>query len=149
MVFEYSFMVDAPLEAVTAFHSRMDILRKLTPPPIFIQVKSFGEMVEGMEAHFVMWLGPIPMRWHVRHINVSERGFTDVQLAGPMRRWEHTHRFTAEGNQTRIDEHIEYEHPAGIRGIGTRLLFNRMGLVVLFSYRRLVTRRFLVKWNRG
>jgi len=82
------------------------------------------------------------VRWEAIHSNVSEQGFTDRQASGPMKHWEHTHRFTAEGDGlTRISEHVEYEHHSGWRGVRSRLLFSRPALWLLFSYRKVVTRR--------
>ncbi len=141
MIFTYQFDVNAPLAAVSQFHSRTDILRKLTPPPVFVQIHDFGEMREGMIADFTMWFGPFPIRWHAEHINVSENGFTDVQRQGLMAKWEHTHRFEAlTADKTRLHERIEYEYPSGWRGIAARLLFNKPGLYALFFYRKLITR---------
>jgi ligand-binding SRPBCC domain-containing protein len=75
------------------------------------------------------------------HRNVSDRGFTDVQAEGPAAKWEHTHTFTPlDADHTRIDEHIEFEHKRGFWGIVTRLLFSRPNLLVMFAYRRFVTR---------
>ena len=144
--FNYSFTVNAPLAAVAAFHSRTDILKRLTPPPLFVQIHDFGEMREGMVAEFTMWFGPMPVRWQAEHVNVSEQGFTDIQRQGPLATWEHTHRFSAETPHiTRIHEHIEYAHPTGWRGILTRLFFGKLGLYGLFQYRKLITRWSLRK----
>lgn len=140
-IFETSFTVNAPVEAVREFHSRTNILKRLTPPPLFVQVHDFGEMGEGMIADFTMWFGPVPVRWRAEHINVSESGFTDVQRQGPLQTWAHTHTFSAESpSTTRIHEHIEYTHPAGWRGLLTRLMFGKPGLIALFQYRKLITR---------
>lgn len=144
--FKTSFTVNAPLDAVVAFHSRTDILKQLTPPPLFVQIHDFGEMREGMIAEFTMWFGPVPVRWKAEHVNVGPTGFTDVQRVGPLKTWAHTHRFSAESpTVTRIHEHIEYTHPSGWRGILTRLLFGKPGLIGLFQYRKMYTRWALRK----
>lgn len=140
-IFTYSFTVNAPLEAVGRFHSRTDILRRLTPPPIFVRIHRFGAMEEGMMAEFTMWFGPVPVRWRAEHINVGPHGFTDVQWEGPMETWKHTHRFLAESpTVTRIFEHIDYTYKPGWRGWLARLVFNKPGLYALFTYRKLITR---------
>ena len=139
--FKTSFTVNAPVEAVSQFHSRTDILKRLTPPPLFVQIHDFGEMREGMVADFTMWFGPVPVRWQAEHINVSETSFTDVQRVGPLETWAHTHTFSAETPTTTcVHEHIEYTHPAGWRGLLTRAMFGHLGLVGLFQYRKLITR---------
>lgn len=139
--FTTSFTIPAPLAAVSAFHGQTSILKKLTPPPLFVQIHEFGEMKEGMLAKFTMWFGPVPVYWEAVHTDISVNGFTDTQVIGPLKSWQHTHRFTAEGEkQTRIHESIVYEHPAGWRGLLTRLFFSRPGLYGLFLYRKWVTR---------
>ncbi|MEO1172071.1 MAG: cyclase [Myxococcota bacterium] len=142
MAFEYRFQVKAPVAAVRAFHGSTEVLRELTPPGTWVQIHRFGALEDGMEAEFTLWLGPIPIRWHALHRDVDAFGFTDVQVQGPMARWEHTHRFVSvDENTTEVREHIELEHPRGLRGVWTRLLFGGLALRGLFAYRAWVTRR--------
>ncbi len=141
-VFEYSFRVQAPLAAVSAFHHDPRALKRLTPPPVFVQLQAVEPLGEGSVSRCTLWFGPLPVRWVAVHQDVSENGFTDRQERGLMKRWEHTHRFTAEGsNVTRIDEHVEYEHGRNWRGVLSRLLFAPPTLWILFTYRRYITRR--------
>ena len=141
-VFDFAFKVRAPLSAVSEFHRDTRALRRLTPPPVFIQLHAVEPLGEGSVSEFTMWFGPLPVRWIAVHSDVSQHGFTDTQERGLMRRWQHTHRFTAEGDgATRIDEYVEYEHHADWRGILSRVLFARPALRLLFAYRRFVTRR--------
>ena len=143
-VFDFSFAVDAPLSAVRDFHRDTSALKRLTPPPTFVRLISIEPLAEGSVSKFVLWVGPLPLRWTAVHRNVSDRGFTDVQAAGPAAAWAHTHTFTPlSDGRTRIDEHIEYAHKKGLWGIVTRLLFSKPNLWLMFSYRRFVTRWFL------
>ena len=143
-VFDFSFAVDAPLEAVRDFHRDTSALKRLTPPPTFVRLISIEPLAEGSVSKFVLWVGPLPLRWTAVHRDVSDRGFTDVQAAGPAAAWAHTHTFTPlSDGRTRIDEHIEYAHKKGLWGIVTRLLFSKPNLWLMFSYRRFVTRFFL------
>lgn len=142
--FDFEFDVDAPLQAVRDFHHDTNALKKLTPPPTIVQVQSVEPLGEGSVSEFTLWMGPLPIRWRAVHKNVSDNGFTDIQESGPMKRWEHTHSFTAiDANTTRIHEHIEYEHFAGPRGVFSRGLFNQAGLWFTFSYRKRVTKKAL------
>jgi ligand-binding SRPBCC domain-containing protein len=142
--FDYRFTVDAPLVAVREFHRDTEALKRLTPPPAYVQLHEIEPLAEGSVSRFTIWAGALPLRWTAVHRDVSEHGFTDVQTDGPARRWEHTHTFRAlsEG-QTEIHEHIEYEHHAGLRGLLTRTLFSPLNLRAMFAYRRMVTRRKL------
>ena len=95
-LFNYEFSVDAPVEIVSQFHGSTDVLKKLSPPPMFVKIHDFGELQDGMIADFTLWLGPIPLHWRALHSNVSESGFTDTQIEGPLATWAHTHTFSAE-----------------------------------------------------
>ncbi len=140
--FNYSFTVYAPLADVAEFHRHTSALKKLSPTPM--QLHRADPMGEGSISEFTLWLGPIPIRWRAVHSNVSEQGFTDTQESGPMEFWAHTHRFeTINERQTRIHEQIEYRHPKGWRGLFTHLLFGRLSLQFLFTYRAWATKRAL------
>ena len=143
-VFDYSFTVPAPLQAVRDFHRDTSALKRLTPPPTIVQLISIEPLAEGSVSQFVLWVGPLPLRWTAVHRDVTERGFTDVLAAGPAAAWAHTHRFTPlSSNLTQIDEHIEFQHKPGLWGLVTRLLFSWPNLYFMFTYRKLATRWFL------
>jgi ligand-binding SRPBCC domain-containing protein len=143
--FDYQFSVKAPISAVSKFHHDPNILKKLFPPPIFIQVHQFDPLADGSTAELTMWFGPIPIPWTAVHTNVTQQGFTDTQHRGPLKHWQHTHRFTAlNERQTLVKEHIEYDYTKGIRGLLSRLLFNRAGLFLLFT-----ARKWLTRWHIG
>jgi ligand-binding SRPBCC domain-containing protein len=140
-VFDFAFTVAAPLEAVREFHRDTSALRRLTPPPTFVQLHAIEPLAEGSVSRFTLWVGPLPLQWTAVHRNVSDRGFTDVQAEGPARKWEHTHTFVPlDAATTEIREHIEFEHAGGFWGVVTRLLFSRPNLLLMFTYRKLVTR---------
>jgi ligand-binding SRPBCC domain-containing protein len=140
-IFDYSFTVQAPLDAVRAFHHDTSALKRLTPPPTIVQLHEIEPLGEGSVSKFTLWVGPLPLHWTAVHRNVSPRGFTDIQQAGPAAKWEHTHTFTpVDPDTTRIDEHIEYEHKPGMWGLVTRLLFSKPNLYFMFTYRKLATR---------
>ncbi len=139
--FTYSFTVNAPLSAVSAFHHDTRVLKKLSPPPIFVQIHQFEPLSENSQAQFTLWVGPIPLRWQTIHTQVGPAGFTDTQLRGPLKQWQHTHRFSAVStSQTLVNERIVYEHNNGFKGVITRLLFNKPALWLLFTYRMWATR---------
>lgn len=145
-VFNFKFIVDAPVTAVSSFHHDTRILKKLSPPPIFVQIHRFEPLGEQSEAEFTLWFGPLPLRWLAVHSHVSANGFTDTQASGPLKHWQHAHRFTAVSpDRTQVHEHIEYSHHAGWRGLLTRLLFNKPGLYALFTARKWLTRWYMKK----
>jgi ligand-binding SRPBCC domain-containing protein len=147
--FDYEFEIKAPLSAVSEFHHDTSVLKKLTPPPIFIQLHHFEPLADGSTAELTMWFGPFPVLWTAVHSNVSAQGFTDTQHRGPLKHWQHTHRFiTITDRQTLVKEHIEYEYKAGLRGFLSRLLFNRASLFFLFTARKWLTRRHIGRHSR-
>lgn len=144
--FDYKFTVAAPLAAVSAFHHDTRILKILTPPPMFVQIHDYEPLAEGSVANFTIWAGPVALRWQAIHSDVGQNGFTDTQASGPMQHWRHTHRFTAlTDGDTEVHEHIEYAHHSGVRGVMTRLLFNKLGLLALFTARKLITQRHVAR----
>jgi len=144
LTFDTVFTVNAPLTAVRDFHQDTRILKKLSPPPIFAQIHFFEPLADGSRAEFTLWFGPLPVRWTAVHHHVGPQGFTDRQEKGPLKFWEHTHRFTAvDAHTTQVSEHIEYEHFSGWRGWLSRLLFAKPGLILLFTARKWLTRYHL------
>lgn len=142
MEFRHSFLVNASVEAVATFHSDTSALKRLTPPPIIAQIHAYEPLGEGSNACFTLWFGPVPVHWQAVHSDVGPTGFTDTQVSGPLRSWRHTHRFVAVGpGQTRVDDHIVYDHHQGWRGLLSRALFSRPGLLYLFTARKILTRR--------
>jgi ligand-binding SRPBCC domain-containing protein len=141
--FDYTFSVPAPLEQVAAFHYGTAVLKQLTPPPIYVQIREAQPLAEGSTSHLTLWFGPIPVHWVAIHSAVDPlRGFVDSQSRGPMKKWRHQHTFQAAGpGRTQVHEHLEYDHRPGLAGLFTRLLFNRPALTLLFSYRKWATRR--------
>jgi len=143
-VFDFEFTVQGSLKAVREFHRDTSALKRLTPPPTIVQLHEIEPMAEGSVSRFTLWVGPLPLHWTAVHKNVTDNGFTDVQAEGPAKKWEHTHTFTPiNDDSTKIHEHVEYEHKAGFWGLVTRVLFARPNLRLMFTYRKVVTRRHL------
>ncbi len=139
--FDYEFTVNAPQAAVAEFHYHSNV-KTLTPFPIIAQLHYHEPVDEGSRSNFTLWFGPLPLHWKVVHSDVGQDGFTDTQLRGPLKRWQHRHRFIAEDAQTtRVSEHIEYEYRSGLAGLFSRLMFSGPALAMLFTARKMITRR--------
>lgn len=141
--FQFSSLINAPVEAVWNFHERPDILQVLTPPwqPVEI-VRREGGLDVGAISEFRLHLGPVPVRWVARHVECKPyRLFIDRQVDGPMQSWSHRHQFTAENGQTRLTDSIDYELPGG--WIWEPLLewWVNSRLENMFRYRHQVTKR--------
>jgi ligand-binding SRPBCC domain-containing protein len=147
--YKRAFTVDAPLSSVAGFHTDSKALKKLTPLPIVMQPLRMEPLAEGSVSQFVLWLGPVPVRWTARHSQVGPQGFIDEQVKGPFKRWVHYHRYEAlTTDQSRVTDEIEAElsaHPLRwLIGAGMWL-----GLPVLFAYRAWRTRRELARKAAG
>ncbi len=113
--FSYSSLINAPVETVWKFHEQPDILQKLTPPwqPVKI-VRREGGLDVGAISEFLIFIGPIPVRWIARHTACEKnRLFIDEQASGPMENWTHRHEFVPENGQTRLTDSIDFSVPGG------------------------------------
>ena len=144
--FKYEFTVDAPQTAVADFHYNSSV-KTLTPFPIIVQLHEFEPLSDGSKADFTLWFGPLPINWKVVHSNVGQEGFTDTQVQGPLKSWQHVHRFEAVDEQTTlVREHIVYEYKPGLKGLLSRLMFSGPGLTMLFTARKMITRKEIWKF---
>lgn len=120
--------VAAPLSDVWAFHSRIEGLETLTPGFLNLDVEavrgpdgeSNPELLEtGSEIQMSLQpfgVGP-RQRWVSRITDREETDarawFRDEMLDGPFPHWVHTHTFFADGDETVIEDRVEYELPLG------------------------------------
>ena len=151
LYFQFSTLINAPVEIVWNFHERQDILEILTPPwqPVQI-VRREGGLDVGAITEFRIFLGPIPVRWIARHIECEQNHiFTDKQIEGPLQSWLHRHQFASKNGQTRLTDTIEYELPGG--QIAEFLLgwWVNSRLQEMFCYRHEVTKRECEKLSMG
>ena len=113
--FQYSSLIDAPVETVWQFYERPDILELLTPPwqPVKI-IRREGGLDVGAISEFRLSLAGIPIPWIATHIECQPNHlFVDEQTNGPMDSWVHRHEFEPENGKTRLTDAIAYEIPGG------------------------------------
>jgi ligand-binding SRPBCC domain-containing protein len=109
-------VVDAPLEEAWAFFCDPRNLESITPRWLrFSIVSAPPELQRGSFLRYRLRLFGWPIEWlTVIAAWTPPRGFVDVQLAGPYRLWEHTHRLTAvAAGGTEIHDHVRYRLPGG------------------------------------
>ena len=144
MKFSHRFKVQASLEQVAGFHQDSRALKRLTPPPVFVQMLMIEPLAENSVAAFNLWFGPIPVYWRAQHAQViPQSGFTDVQIEGPFQTWSHQHIFhSLQDGRTEVVDEITAELGRGLwKGLISRLMW--FTLPALFAYRGWVTRRSL------
>ena len=130
--------IPASVEPVFEFFSRAENLEILTPPWLGFRILTplpVG-MGAGTRIEYRIRLALLPVRW-VTRISVWEppHRFVDVQERGPYRLWEHTHRFTADGDGVRMTDEVRYALPLGGLGRLTHALAVRPALRRIFDYR--------------
>jgi ligand-binding SRPBCC domain-containing protein len=156
-VYEREVRVAAPLEEVWAFHSTSRGLVDVTPEWMNLTVEATrgpdgepdpdvlenGAVVEASMRPF--GVGP-RQRWVSKIIargeNADSAMFRDIMTEGPFPDWSHTHRFRADGADTIVSDHVEYELPGGPLGklVGP---FGVVGMAPMFRFRHRKTRDLL------
>jgi len=104
-------VIDAPVEAVFAFHERDDALARLSPSfPRVRVIRKAG----GIEAGLRVELRIGPLLWVALHTRYEKnRLFIDEKIQGPFRRWIHRHEFEDLGGSTRLTDRVEYRLRGG------------------------------------
>ena len=133
-----------PVNAATAFrwHERPGALERLIPPWEHIEVLQHPQSLQaGSRAELQMHVGPISQRWVAEHAGYQpDLQFQDIQVSGPFRRFEHTHRMEPrDGNSCWLEDRIDYTLPGGVIGSWLGSGFVARKLHRVFQYRHAVT----------
>jgi ligand-binding SRPBCC domain-containing protein len=136
-VLERAQLVAAPPRDVFQFFADPQNLEPITPSWLRFRILEAPQRLErGSTLRYRLRLGPVPLHWQSEITDWRPpRGFTDVQLRGPYRLWEHTHRLTPTGGGTEIYDYVRYrlwgEPAAGL----VRPLTVERWLDEIFDYR--------------
>ena len=127
-----------PIEETFAFFAYAKNLEAITPPWLGFQILSpepISMAPETLIEYRLRWHW-LPMRW-VTEIRSWDPPFSfmDVQLRGPYRLWEHTHRFQAVDGGTRMFDVVRYALPFGVFGRMTHAWVVKADLEGIFDYR--------------
>lgn len=122
------------------FFSKPGNLSLITPPDMefrILTVLNDDPIYEGMRIRYIVRpFGNIPLHWETeigKTIALTE--FTDKQLKGPYKKWEHRHVFTPLNNGTLMTDEVVYELPLGLLGRLAHLLFVKKRIEAIFRYR--------------
>ena len=99
-------------EAFTFFGDPWN-LEAITPPWLRFQILEAPEsLARGSRLAYRLQLFGLPIRWQTEIVDWRPPyAFTDLQIAGPYRRWEHTHRLRSVDGGTEIYDHVVYRLP--------------------------------------
>jgi ligand-binding SRPBCC domain-containing protein len=128
-----------PLERTFAFFADPGNLARITPPWLGFRILTPPPLVmaQGLRLDYRVRVLGIPVRWRsLISIYVPPHVFRDVQLSGPYRRWEHTHRFREAHGGTVVEDRVVYEPPLGPLGAILQAVLIRRQLETIFDYRR-------------
>jgi ligand-binding SRPBCC domain-containing protein len=143
-IYEKQSVIDTPAPVLFAWHTRPGAFERLAPPWEHLRIVSrHGGIADGSRLTLELRYGPIKTRWESLHRDfVDGQQFTDVQVAGPFKRWEHTHRIEPVGGaQARLTDHVEYAMPFGPLGAvaGGPIARRMMERLFTFRHRRIAT----------
>lgn len=138
-------VLDAPVEAVFAFHEAKDAFSRLLPPWERVEVVQPPASLEvGTVVIARTFVGPLSFTIEAEHVAYEKnRLFEDVMRRGPFRTWHHRHLFSPHPRGCLLRDEIDYELPGGILGkwLGGAVMEAR--LERLFTYRHAQTREAL------
>jgi ligand-binding SRPBCC domain-containing protein len=78
----------------------------------------------------------IPLRWKTRIQEVNyQKSFTDIQVSGPYKLWEHRHEFIQNPMGVLMTDTITYELPLGVMGQFAHRIMVKKRLDEIFAYR--------------
>lgn len=141
-------MLPIELEKAWEFFSSPDNLALLTPKNMDFKVlkKSGNHIYNQMVIDYrVRPLLGIPVHWKTEILNVKEMiEFTDIQLQGPFKLWEHTHQFVALEDGVLVKDRVVYELPFGRIGQFAHSLFVRKRIEEIFNYRKKVLTQLFI-----
>jgi ligand-binding SRPBCC domain-containing protein len=124
--------------AAFAWYTRPGAFDRLAPPWVHLRVLArHGGIADGSRLTMEIRRGPIKVRWESLHRGYVEGvQFQDVQVAGPFKRWVHTHRVEPSGDDhaTLID-HVDYALPLGPLGALASGFVERRVLDRIFAFR--------------
>ncbi len=154
--YEREVYVDASLEDVWEFHSRIEGLEALTPGWMGLSIERVRgpdgdpnpeELRPGTEIDMTLrpLCGPAESWTSViaERAESNERAlFKDEMRNGPFARWTHVHQFHREGAGTRIRDTVHYELPGGELGRAASP-FAVIGFEPMFRYRHRKTKELL------
>jgi ligand-binding SRPBCC domain-containing protein len=136
-VLERSQVVPVGIDEAFAFFAGAANLESITPPWLRFRILDAPRTLgKGSLLVYRLRLFGVPIRWRSQIVEWRPPfGFTDVQVAGPYRRWEHTHRLRPVDSGTEIYDHVVYRLPYEPLAGLLALVAVRPWLTAIFDYR--------------
>lgn len=131
------------------FFSSAENLSVITPPEMKFKILKpidKKEIYEGMLIDYtVRPLFGIPVYWQTEICKIDKPFlFTDRQLKGPYKIWEHTHTFIKKENGLLMRDEVKYQLPFGIIGRLMHSLIVRKKIEKIFTYRKDILKQLFI-----
>src|SRR4051812_45706127 len=135
-----------PIDEVFAFFAEPRNLARITPAAMSFEFLSDDfDMRKGLKIDYRLRpLFGVPTGWRTEITDyVPPFSFTDIQVTGPYKRWQHRHTFKSVPGGTMAEDHLEYELPLGALGSVGHALLVRAEIEKIFTHRaRIIERVF-------
>ncbi len=123
------------------FFSSAKNLSVITPPEMDFKILTQldgKEIYEGMLIDYIVKpLFGIPLRWQTEIFYVEKpEMFSDRQLKGPYKIWEHTHTFILKDKGVLMKDEVKYELPFGVLGKMAHSILVRKKIENIFKFRK-------------
>lgn len=137
--FQRTLTIPASVGELFAWHERDGAFERLTPPWESVRViDRKGTIHDSDTTTLQMKVGPFKIRWVAEHhdFKLNEQ-FCDLQVKGPFRHWDHTHRFEGSENTATLTDHIAIALPGGAIGrlLGGRSVTRKLARVFAYRHR--------------
>lgn len=134
-------LLPTDLKTAWEFFSSAKNLARITPPEMDFVILSTienKEIFDGMLIEYnIKPLLRIPMFWRTKIMKVNKpHSFTDVQLKGPYKMWEHTHTFVQHEKGVLMTDVVRYQLPLGVIGEWVHTVFIKKKIEGIFSFRK-------------
>lgn len=135
--------IKAPIEQVWEFFSSPQNLEKITPKDMRFEILTElngdpvfeGQIIE----YYVRPMMNQKMHWVTEITGVKQNEyFTDRQLKGPYKLWDHKHTFVEKDGGVEMTDVVKYQLPLGFLGQIAHALFVRKRVEEIFEYREQV-----------
>ena len=140
--------LNRPQEEVFSFFSDEKNLEKITPPWVSLKIlnKSTSELEAGTLIDYKLKIHGFPARWRTK-IKTWEppHGFSDIQLKGPYKKWDHSHYFERLAGGTLMRDQIYFRVPMACLGHLFAGSFVKKDVGKIFAYRSRVIEEFFDK----
>lgn len=138
--FRTEHLLPVSIDQAWDFFSSSKNLALITPPEMDFKILSRHdekEIYEGMLIDYTIKpVFGIPLNWQTEIFNINKpHSFTDRQLWGSYKIWEHTRTFIQQEYGVLLEDEIKYQIPFGIIGQLVHKLFVKEKVKEIFQFR--------------